>query len=50
MKPLYLYPLRSFPLKEGDLVFSTTHQDPWVTKECHCIQRQAPPKAKQLGD
>lgn len=49
-KPLDLCPSRSFSLKEGDLVYSVIQQDPWVTKECHCPQRQALPKAKQPED
>lgn len=41
--------IKKLPLKEGNLVYSITQQDPWVTKECHCTQRQGYPKAKQLG-
>lgn len=49
-KPLDLCPSKSFSQVEDNLVDSVSQQDPWVTKECNCTQKQALPTAKQLGD
>lgn len=37
-------------LKDSNLVYSVIQQDPWVTKERPCTQRQGYPKAKQLEE
>lgn len=37
-------PIEKLPLREDDLVNSIIQWDPWVTKECVTVHRQAPPK------